>query len=173
MAICAFPKRRVENGEVKQRNRKIEEYIKDDINRLSTRDWKKLHLPMFSFTKSSSSSRCSGLFFIWFKREQIMKTRTREQTWSLDQFKWHFCNSETTEPPHAPTGRGVRKNRNRINRPNRTIPPLDHCRTTAGPLPDHRRTIADMTLMSVQSHVIKPCCCSRHTDTDDGDANAD
>ncbi|KAL4571394.1 hypothetical protein LXL04_018153 [Taraxacum kok-saghyz] len=40
----------------------------------------------------------------WFKREQIMKTRTREQTWSLDQFKWHFCNSETTGPPPAPTG---------------------------------------------------------------------
>ncbi|KAL4576571.1 hypothetical protein LXL04_012667 [Taraxacum kok-saghyz] len=59
----------------------------------------------------------------WFKREQIMKTRTREQTWSLDQFKWHFCNSETTGPPPAPT----------------TGPPPDHRRTTAGPPSDHRR----------------------------------
>ncbi|KAL4579306.1 hypothetical protein LXL04_015447 [Taraxacum kok-saghyz] len=55
----------------------------------------------------------------WFKREQIMKTRTREQTWSLDQFKWHFCNSDTTGPPPAPTG----------------PPPAP----TAGPPPDHRR----------------------------------
>ncbi|KAL4571534.1 hypothetical protein LXL04_018294 [Taraxacum kok-saghyz] len=66
-----------------------------------------------------------------------MKTRTREQTWSLDQFKWHFCNSETTGPPPAPTGPPPAHT---------TGPPSDHrrcttCthhRTTAGPPSDHR-----------------------------------
>ncbi|KAL4570525.1 hypothetical protein LXL04_026181 [Taraxacum kok-saghyz] len=75
-----------------------------------------------------------------------MKTRIREQTWSLNQFKWHFCNSG--RPPdhhlHPPPDHHLH-------------PPPDHCRTTAGPPsvhhlhpsahwttdappPDHRRT---------------------------------
>ncbi|KAL4574396.1 hypothetical protein LXL04_021225 [Taraxacum kok-saghyz] len=69
----------------------------------------------------------------WFKREQIMKTRMREQTWSLDQFKWHFCSKgiiETTGPPPAPTGPPPAPT---------TGPPSDHRRTTVGPPSDHRR----------------------------------
>ncbi|KAL4588048.1 hypothetical protein LXL04_000926 [Taraxacum kok-saghyz] len=68
-----------------------------------------------------------------------MKTRTREQTWSLDQFKWHFCNSETTGPPPAPTGPPPAPT---------TGPPSDHHRCTTcthrhiGPLMHHRRTTA-------------------------------
>ncbi|KAL4578577.1 hypothetical protein LXL04_014702 [Taraxacum kok-saghyz] len=82
----------------------------------------------------------------WFKREQIIKTRTREQTWSLDQFKWHFCNSgvleilvRTTGQPPAPTGP--------LPAPT-TGPPPDHRRCTTcthrhiGPLMHHRRTTA-------------------------------
>ncbi|KAL4568621.1 hypothetical protein LXL04_024236 [Taraxacum kok-saghyz] len=56
-----------------------------------------------------------------FKREQIMKTRTREQTWSLDQFKWHFCNSGRPPDHH-------------LHPPDQHLhPPPDHHRTTAGP----------------------------------------
>ncbi|KAL4582206.1 hypothetical protein LXL04_006748 [Taraxacum kok-saghyz] len=81
----------------------------------------------------------------WFKREQIMKTRTREQTWSLDQFKWHFCNSDRPPDHH-------------LHPPDHHLhPPPDHRQTTVGPPsvhhlhpsahwttdgppPDHRRT---------------------------------
>ncbi|KAL4555812.1 hypothetical protein LXL04_038440 [Taraxacum kok-saghyz] len=75
----------------------------------------------------------------WFKREQIMKTRTREQTWSLDQFK--LPDNHLHPPDHH------------------LHPPPDHRRTTVGPPsvhhlhpsahwttdappPDHRRTTA-------------------------------
>ncbi|KAL4572531.1 hypothetical protein LXL04_019310 [Taraxacum kok-saghyz] len=87
----------------------------------------------------------------WFKREQIMKTRTREQTWSLDQFK-NISKGiiETTGPPPAPTGpppaptTGPPSDHRRCTTcTHRHIGPLsDHRRTTAGPPPppDHRRT---------------------------------
>ncbi|KAL4585583.1 hypothetical protein LXL04_010206 [Taraxacum kok-saghyz] len=75
-----------------------------------------------------------------------MKTRTREKTWSLDQFKWHFCNSETTGPPPTPTGPP----------PTPTGPPPA---PTTGPPPDHLRI---RTIKHRISHEI-----DRHEDEDD------
>ncbi|KAL4581480.1 hypothetical protein LXL04_017697 [Taraxacum kok-saghyz] len=89
-----------------------------------------------------------------FKREQIMKTRTREQTWSLDQFKWYFCNYSVLEiyvrrPPdhhlHPPPDHYLH-------------PPPDHHRTTAGPPSDHRRT----TIGPPPDHRRCTTCTNRH-----------
>ncbi|KAL4570684.1 hypothetical protein LXL04_026344 [Taraxacum kok-saghyz] len=110
---------------------------------------------MFPDFESSSCGVNGCKEWGWFKREQIMKTRTREQTWSLDQFKWHFCNSETTGPPPAPTGpppapttcthrtTTCTHHRTTVGPPSvHHLHPSAHW-TTDAPPPNHRRTTTD------------------------------
>ncbi|KAL4591435.1 hypothetical protein LXL04_004400 [Taraxacum kok-saghyz] len=78
-----------------------------------------------------------GVLGSWFKREQIMKTRTREQTWSLDQFK---PPDHHLHPPDHHLHPPPDHRRTTVGPPSvhHLHPPPDHRRTTAGPPSDHR-----------------------------------
>ncbi|KAL4559871.1 hypothetical protein LXL04_032017 [Taraxacum kok-saghyz] len=97
-----------------------------------------------------------GVLGSWFKREQIMKTRTREQTWSLDQFKDHrttICTHRATTCTHHRTTVGAPLAPIGTSDHCRTAdgppPPPDHRRTNIGPPPDHRRTTAGAPLAPI------------------------
>ncbi|KAL4579657.1 hypothetical protein LXL04_015813 [Taraxacum kok-saghyz] len=104
-------------------------------------------------------SNLKGYIRSWFKREQIMKTKTREQTWSLDQFKWHFCNSgvlKIKRPPdhhlHPPDHR-----RTTVGPPSvHHLHPSAHWTTDASP-PDHRADHRRTTTVSYSDHLFSYC----------------